>query len=553
MKNKFLIKFISVIIAVSTVLILYLPVTVSAKEYTTDEIYKIATDLINWKKSDNGAVQSGNLINNKYLELAGTTPGDWYQIGMSRLEIEDDYASYLAVIEDKIESRYATKNKLSKAKATEWHRISLSVLASGGDPQNIGTDQNGNAINLIADGTYNRGLTAPLGRQGINGWIWGLIALDSMKYKIPEDAYNTREDIINEIFSKKLSDGGFALSGKTYDTDITAMVIQCLAPYYGTRNDVTETIDKAITLLSANQLETGDFSSWEMPNSESTSQVIIALCSLGIDPFSDSRFIKNGNNLLDGLLRYRMTDGGFIHSYTYDANNPTAQPDKSNTMAGEQALLALASLWRLKNGKTSLYDFTDKEKTVITGFTAEDKQIVDSLPEELSTDDYVTVISLLKKLEDSEDFEDKKIYLQKLKDAKAKIDDIQNKIDNINNNISTHVSPQKEETTSYALDPDLYFEEETSSIPEDSIMDLDSIIKEYESLPETDKSKIEAYEDVVKAKTKKTTAKRAVIISIICILAIGLSVAIIILRIRKRKRLKETEMEELAELYRCEE
>jgi hypothetical protein len=69
-------------------------------------------------------------------------------------------------------------------------------------------------------------------------------------------------------------------------------------------------------------------------------------------------------------------------------------------------------------------------------------------------------------------------------------------------------------------------------------MDLDSIIEEYESLPETDKSKIEAFEDVVKAKTKKTTAKRAVIISIICILAISLSVAIIILRIRKRKRLK---------------
>jgi len=80
MKNKFLIKFISLIIAVSTVLILYLPVTVSAKEYTADEIYKIATDLINWKKADNGASQSENLINNKYFIhlLNFTGYYDWF-------------------------------------------------------------------------------------------------------------------------------------------------------------------------------------------------------------------------------------------------------------------------------------------------------------------------------------------------------------------------------------------------------------------------------------------------------------------------------------------
>ena len=37
-------------------------------------------------------------------------------------------------------------------------------------------------------------------------------------------------------------------------------------------------------------------------SSESCAQVLTALCSLGIDPQSDSRFIKNGNTVLDNLM-----------------------------------------------------------------------------------------------------------------------------------------------------------------------------------------------------------------------------------------------------------
>lgn len=48
------------------------------------------------------------------------------------------------------------------------------------------------------------------------------------------------------------------------------------------------------------------------------------------------------------MMRYRMTDGGFVHSFTYDPDNPTSLPDKSNTMASEQTLYTMASLWRQK-------------------------------------------------------------------------------------------------------------------------------------------------------------------------------------------------------------
>ena len=49
--------------------------------------------------------------------------------------------------------------------------------------------------------------------------------------------------------------------------------------------------------LSSQQLEDGNYSSYGVPNTESTAQVILALSSLGIDGFTDERFIKNENTL----------------------------------------------------------------------------------------------------------------------------------------------------------------------------------------------------------------------------------------------------------------
>ena len=103
--------------------------------------------------------------------------------------------------------------------------------------------------------------------------------------------------------------------------------------------------------------------------------MIIALCALGIDPLCDERFIKNGVTLWDGLMRYRREDGGFLHSFSYDSNNPTSLPDASNSMAGEQALLALCALIRQKKGMRSLYDFlpdfTAEQTAEIKGLEAE--------------------------------------------------------------------------------------------------------------------------------------------------------------------------------------
>lgn len=595
------------------------------------ELWDVANGIISWKKAANGSSEDGYLINESFLEQAGTTAGDWYPIGLSRLSYDDDLSSYLAVIKDIVKERYSDPGKLSPVKATEWHRIALAVLAAGGDPTNMGID-NGCVIDLIADGTYDRGKTTSLGRQGINGWIWGLIALDSMRYDVPENAYYTRDDIIIEILRRQLEDGGFALSGSTADPDITAMALQALSPYYNDEKTYTYTIassgktvtkavyqivDEALDCLSALQLEDGGFASWGTKNVESADQVIVALCCLNIDPFADSRFIKNGNTIYDSILTYRMADGGFVHSYTYDPDNPTSLPDASNSMAGEQTLYTMAALIRRSKGMRALYDFRkeqsaelkarissldekiksalelqnaiekstieallsefysipysercyvteyrslsdaakalcidiskiagetdviesprgDDNEQVLLYFSITDKQTVDSMPTELSTEWYVTVTALLDKLDRCEDFDEKELYIKKLEEAKEKISLIQEEIDLLNQDIKEKL---------YPFDRISISDKKT----------VDDIVSRYMALCDYDKAKIERYEDVIKTKTKIDNRIRGIVIAIL-LLTIALALTIIlVLRIRKRRRKKLLEMEELAALYKDEE
>src|SRR5699024_6254975 len=75
-------------------------------------------EIISWKKANTGIDIEKPLINNVFLENAGDTAGDWYPIGMGRIGYDDDYDSYLAVIEDVVEKRYKQEDKLSDSKAT---------------------------------------------------------------------------------------------------------------------------------------------------------------------------------------------------------------------------------------------------------------------------------------------------------------------------------------------------------------------------------------------------------------------------------------------------
>lgn len=159
---------------------------------------------------------------------------------------------------------YRENGGLDRIKATEWHRITLAVQAQGGDPTAFGRDREGKPIDLVAEGTYNWSRSRSLGAQGLNGWIFALITLDSGGFAVPEGAAYTREDMRRAILSAQTEEGAFGLSAGTADVDITAMALQALAPY---QEDpaTAEAIRRGLAWLSGQQTENGDFVSWGTP------------------------------------------------------------------------------------------------------------------------------------------------------------------------------------------------------------------------------------------------------------------------------------------------
>ncbi len=210
----------------------------------------------------------------------------------------------------------------------------------GGDPADL------EGIDLVKGGVYGRDENNSVGKQGLNGWIFALLTLDTMGYKTPEGAEFDRERILDEIVSSQNTDGGFSLSKGESDIDITAMALQAIAPYYNdfSRDDVRKSVDKAVEYLSGKQDSSGTFGS-----AEADSQVVIALCSLGIDPEADSRFVKNAD-LLTALLSYQNGDGGFSHEKGGD----------SDELATGQALCALAAQKRFELTMRRIYDMREE-------------------------------------------------------------------------------------------------------------------------------------------------------------------------------------------------
>ncbi|MBD9139275.1 MAG: DUF4430 domain-containing protein [Clostridiales bacterium] len=272
----------------------------------------------------------------------GSTGGEWMTIGLARSGRAVPAGYYDNVVEY-VKAKADANERLHRAKVTDNARVILALTAIGKDVTNVG------GHNLL------KGLDnmAYVQKQGINGPIWTLIALDSHNYPTMGDV--TREKLIQVILDAQLPDGGWDLSAENADTDMTAMAIQALAPYYKTNETVKAAVDKALEALSALQRNDGGFGSWGTVNSESCAQVIVALTALGIDPTTDSRFVKNGSTVLGALAGFYVDGGGFKH---------TADGER-NGMATEQGYYALASYYRFLNGQTSLYDMSDV--TIQTG------------------------------------------------------------------------------------------------------------------------------------------------------------------------------------------
>ena len=295
-------------------------------------------------------LKDGDALLSALAPQAGTTAGDWTAMATAFFTDEDpeDYLESLSV---RVSRAYRDEGTLSRDKATEYHRIILTCLALGADPTAFGQTPDGTAIDLVDDGVFRR---ENLDRQGVNGVIFALLVLGAYPFAVPENALHTEKDLVADLLSRQNPDGGWSLSGDASEPDLTAMALTALSPFLSA--DAPQTA-AALDCLSGMQESDGGFPLYGVNNCESAAWVIIALTSLGIDPETDPRFLKNGRSVLDALLAFQSEDGVFSH-----LSDGSGGADGEMPMA--QGLLALAALEKFRDGRR-LFDFSSRTLTVV--------------------------------------------------------------------------------------------------------------------------------------------------------------------------------------------
>lgn len=182
------------------------------------------------------------------------------------------------------------------------------------------------------------------------------------KNEMQEEAYV--EYLLNELKNANWSWG----------VDTPMMIVQGLTPYYSQEN-VKKEIDTTLIQLSSKQGDNGSFG-----NTNGDAMAIIALVQLGINPSLDSRFIKNGNSILDGMLLYQTPEkNGFgFKNKTY------------NEMSTYQGFIALNSVININKSGIAYnpYNFSTLPKSIIKATSGNTDVVPPAIPE---TDNLIKV------------------------------------------------------------------------------------------------------------------------------------------------------------------
>ncbi len=270
--------------------------------------------------------------------ITGTAPsfgpvnGEWRIFALARSGRISPAGVSASAYYERIEEYVAGigSGKLNPNKATDNSRLVIALSSIGRDPRNVaGYD--------IVDPLTEQGFVK---RHGPTGAAFALLALGA-RSSYGESA--TKSAYVEFLLNAELSGGGWSL-GSEPDPDVTSIVITALAPY----PSASSAVNRGVAVLSRIQREDGKFETMGSATSESCSQVVVALSTVGIDCDKDARFIKNGTSALEALVSF-STGNGFAHT----------ENGAVNEMASEQAAYALAAYSRLKHGKNDLYDMND--------------------------------------------------------------------------------------------------------------------------------------------------------------------------------------------------
>ena len=282
----------------------------------------------------------------------GTGAGEWTVFSLARggyYELADEYfADYydrIVATVDELATSVNQNGALDADKSTENSRLIVTLSALGKDSTAVGN------WDLIEP--YSANELRWIAKQGFNGTIWALIALDSNNYETED--MELRQTLVNRILNSQHDDGGWHLNYSNLtvpsNVDVTGMTLTALYPYRN-QPEVAAACAEAIAWLSSAQQADGGFAYDENASGtvESCAWAIVGLTTWGINPDTDSRFVKNGVSAVDNLLSYYVEDKAMFEH---------VKGDGGNHMGTDQACYALVAYDRFINGKPTLFDYSD--------------------------------------------------------------------------------------------------------------------------------------------------------------------------------------------------
>lgn len=233
-----------------------------------------------------------------------------------------------------------------------------------------------------------------------------LFAMDASGAEWPTgEEYVTRAELINAILADVDNQLGTSITWGSYDS--AAMVIQALAPYRTIQvqdvkqETVKSTIENVLAFLSEMQQNNGGYLGYgNTDNVWTLAQVMTTLGVMGINPITDSAFIRNRQTVIDASSAYINTTEKTVSDSLIGGEN-AYQP--------EQLLRGLTSCINAMTKASSIYDTT---KPLYTTTNTQPKLLpeaaVSSIPSQKYTGEEIkpaiTLTSAGVTLKDGEDY-----------------------------------------------------------------------------------------------------------------------------------------------------
>ena len=294
------------------------PYTVTAQNGDT-RTYKVIVTVSTQRREnpDKSAYQAklGTIID-KYRESA-EDDWEWMQLGIYENLPQDDGPNTNNGFD--VAKEIKDLNVGPKGRMTDIARLTMLLTSRGYDCSNLAKYNGGKPF---LDGSNNEidNLVANIASTtdgGVNGRIFALCALDMGNYTLPANGARSRESLLEQLLNHEYGSDG-------YDVDMVGMLMYAIAPYQevsGYEERTKAKLDEGVEAILKEMREDYTFHSWGTVNSESVAQVICALASCGIDPYTDPRFGDRDRTILTQWMDMFSTPDGFKHVQSESASN----------------------------------------------------------------------------------------------------------------------------------------------------------------------------------------------------------------------------------------